>query len=99
MRKALDIVHYWYPGIVSGGLPTAAAYWQGGPMLVLTRKRREQIVIGSEIMVTVLEVKGNRVTLGFKAPLEVRIFREELCRNGEVTSPEADSAHRSDGRL
>ncbi len=47
-------------------------------MLVLSRKRGETIVVGENIEVSILEVQGNRVRLGFKAPAEVRIRREEL---------------------
>ena len=47
-------------------------------MLVLSRKRGEQIVIGHDINLTVLEVRGDRVKLGFECPLEVPIRRQEL---------------------
>ena len=48
-------------------------------MLVLSRKVGEQIRIGSEIYVTVVSVKGNRVTLGIDAPKHVRVDRSELA--------------------
>ena len=47
-------------------------------MLVLTRKEGERVVIGSDITVTVLEVRGERVKLGFRSPAEVPIHREEV---------------------
>lgn len=47
-------------------------------MLVLTRKPGEKICIGKNITVTVLEVHGNRVRLGFEAPKDVTIKRGEL---------------------
>ena len=47
-------------------------------MLVLSRKPGEKVVIGNGITVTVLEVVGNQVRLGFQAPAEVAIFRGEL---------------------
>lgn len=47
-------------------------------MLVLSRKRGEALVIGNDITVTVLEVRGDRVKLGFTGPAEVPIHREEL---------------------
>lgn len=47
-------------------------------MLVLSRKRSEGIVIGDRITVTVLEVRGSRVILGFEGPAEVPIHREEV---------------------
>ena len=49
-------------------------------MLVLSRKTHEEIVIGENIRVQVLEVRGGRVKLGFTAPPEVRICRNELPR-------------------
>ena len=47
-------------------------------MLVLSRKQGEGIVIGDGVTVTVLEVHGNQVKLGFVAPAEVPIHREEV---------------------
>ncbi len=47
-------------------------------MLVLSRKCGERIVIGNDITVTVLEVRGDRVKLGFSAPVEVPIHRAEV---------------------
>lgn len=47
-------------------------------MLVLTRKANESIHIGDDITVTVVEVRGDRVRLGFVAPKVVPIAREEV---------------------
>ena len=47
-------------------------------MLVLTRRKNQSIVIGDEIVVTVLEVKGDQIRLGITAPREVQVYREEL---------------------
>ena len=47
-------------------------------MLVLTRKRGEQIVIGGTIRIEVLELKGGRVRLGVTAPRDVTIHRTEV---------------------
>jgi carbon storage regulator len=47
-------------------------------MLVLSRKRGEGIVIGDDVTVTILEVQGERVKLGFAAPAEVPIHRDEI---------------------
>lgn len=55
-------------------------------MLVLARKRGESVVIGSEITVTVLEVRGDRVKLGFEAPGEVPIHRLEVHQSLESES-------------
>ena len=47
-------------------------------MLVLTRKLNEEITIGDNIKVTVLQIKGNSIRLGIDAPKDVRIVRGEL---------------------
>lgn len=47
-------------------------------MLILTRRIGETVVIGNEVDVTVLGVKGNQVRLGVKAPKEVTVHREEI---------------------
>jgi carbon storage regulator len=47
-------------------------------MLVLTRRKNQSIVIGDQIIVTVLEVKGDQIRLGITAPRDVQVFREEL---------------------
>ena len=47
-------------------------------MLVLSRKLGETVVIGDQVRVTVIAIQGNQVRLGFSAPQDVRIFREEL---------------------
>ena len=49
-------------------------------MLVLSRKRGERIVIGSNIELTVVDVRGGSVRLGFDAPQEVSIHRQEIHR-------------------
>lgn len=47
-------------------------------MLILTRRLNETLMIGNEISVTVLGVKGNQVRLGVKAPKSVAVHREEV---------------------
>lgn len=47
-------------------------------MLVITRKPGERITIGDDITVTVIEVKGSLVKLGFEAPRNVGIHRQEI---------------------
>ncbi|AKC59753.1 carbon storage regulator CsrA [Blochmannia endosymbiont of Polyrhachis (Hedomyrma) turneri] len=47
-------------------------------MLILTRRVGETLMIGDEIKVTVLGVKGNQVRIGVHAPREVSIHREEI---------------------
>ena len=54
-------------------------------MLVLTRKMDEQIVIGDQIKLTVLRVRGNTVRIGIEAPRDIRIVRGELERHEQHT--------------
>jgi len=51
-------------------------------MLILTRREREAVRIGTDIRITVERIDGDRVRLGFVAPREVRIVREELIDRG-----------------
>ena len=47
-------------------------------MLVLSRQRDQTVMIGDEIEVTIVDVRGDRVRLGFKAPAEVPVHRKEV---------------------
>ncbi len=47
-------------------------------MLILTRKSGEKLMVGDEVEITVLGVKGNQVRFGVNAPKEVAVHREEV---------------------
>lgn len=47
-------------------------------MLVLSRKKNERIVIAGGIVITVVEVRGDRVRIGIEAPKEVAVHRQEV---------------------
>ncbi len=49
-------------------------------MLVLTRKRDESIIIGDNIKITVVEVRGDQVKIGVDAPRAIPVHREEVYR-------------------
>ncbi len=57
-------------------------------MLVLSRKSMECIRIGDSIVVTVLEIRGNKVRLGIDAPPSVNVLRTELL--DQTTEPPGD---------
>ncbi len=65
-------------------------------MLVLTRSTNQSIMIGPDIVVTVLEVRGDNVRLGIQAPRSVAVYREEViaqleAANKDASSPSADA--------
>jgi len=49
-------------------------------MLVLSRKQGERLMIGSDIVLTINRISGNRVAIGIEAPRDIRIIRGELDR-------------------
>jgi carbon storage regulator len=58
-------------------------------MLVLSRRLNETIVIGDNIKITVVGVNGGQVRLGFEAPKDVKIFREEVRDKGSSKERES----------
>jgi len=59
-------------------------------MLILTRRVGETVVIGNDVTVTVLGVKGNQVRLGVNAPREVTVHREEIYERIQGEQPETE---------
>ena len=56
-------------------------------MLVLTRRKGESLRVGDDITVTVLDVRGNQVRVGIKAPNEVEVHREEIYLRKRAAGP------------
>lgn len=61
-------------------------------MLILTRRVGETLMIGDEVTVTVLGVKGNQVRIGINAPKDVSVHREEIYRRIKREGEEGDAA-------
>jgi carbon storage regulator len=75
-------------------------------MLILTRRPGESVKIGDQVTVTVLGVKGGQVRLGFSAPANVAVHREEVYEriraetSSEISKPElAANDEGPEGRL
>ena len=47
-------------------------------MLILSRKKNESIIINDNIEISVVEIKGDQIKLGIKAPRSVKVFRQEV---------------------
>jgi carbon storage regulator len=65
-------------------------------VLVLSRRIGESVVIGNDVVVTVLEVRGDIIRLGIAAPREVTVHRQEVfeaieAANKSAASPDAES--------
>ncbi|WP_430780664.1 carbon storage regulator CsrA [Actinoplanes sp. G11-F43] len=65
-------------------------------MLVLTRRAGESVMIGDDVVITVLEARGDVIRLGIQAPRDVQVHREEVYRelqeaNRSAASPSADA--------
>ena len=58
-------------------------------MLALSRKANESIIIGNDIEITVLEVKGEQVKIGIKAPKSIPVYREEVYQQIKESNKEA----------
>lgn len=68
-------------------------------MLVLSRKPGEKIHIGNGIVVTIVQIKGNRVSLGVQAPPSISILRGELAEWLAPTSLDAEPAENDEAEI
>ena len=63
-------------------------------MLILTRRVGESVVIGGDVTVTVLGVKGNQARLGINAPRDIAVHREEIHERIEREKADEDTDRR-----
>lgn len=56
-------------------------------MLVLTRKPNESLIIGEDIKVTILGIRGNQVRIGIEAPPNISVDREEIRERKDSGQP------------
>lgn len=68
-------------------------------MLILTRRVGETLIIGDNVSVTVLGVKGNQVRLGVNAPKEVSVHREEIYQRIQQEKIGDDDADDSEAQM
>lgn len=61
-------------------------------MLILTRKIGESLLIGDDVEITVLSIRGSQVKLGVKAPKEISVHREEIYQRIKAHSEEEKQA-------
>ena len=59
-------------------------------MLILTRRQGESIIVGDNVRITVISVKGNQVRIGVEAPRSVSVQRQEIVGKKDL-APEEDS--------
>jgi carbon storage regulator len=67
-------------------------------MLVLSRQRDESIIIGDNIVVTIVDVRGDKVRLGIEAPREVSVHRREVYEAIQRENREASKIQVDDAR-
>jgi carbon storage regulator len=66
-------------------------------MLIVTRKPGEKVMVGDQVVITVIEVKGSNVRIGIDAPRAVPVYREEIYAAMRRSGAEGKQAPSSSG--
>lgn len=62
----------------AGGPQGRGTTMEGQKMLILTRRVGEKLIIGDDVIVTILSLKGNQIRIGIDAPREIKVHRQEV---------------------
>ena len=60
-------------------------------MLVLSRKKNEQIMIGDNVVITIVDVRGDKVRIGIEAPADIPVHRQEIYLALQQSEPPANA--------
>jgi carbon storage regulator len=69
---------------------------RGVKMLILTRRIGEKLIVGGNVTVTVLSIKGNQIRLGIDAPREIKVHREEIYQKIQAEQAEKKASALND---
>lgn len=64
-------------------------------MLVLSRQRDESIIIGDNIVITIVDIRGDKVRLGINAPTEIPVHRQEVAERIEAEQAARNAEHQA----
>jgi carbon storage regulator len=93
----------FHPCLPSLCLPTCNPRRKNGakkesPMLVLSRHRDESIMIGDDVVVTIVDIRGDKVRLGIEAPQDIPVHRQEVYEAIQRENRKAAQMRQSDTR-